>query len=89
MKQFSGFQKGVNLGGWFSQCDCTEEHYDSFILPEDLNVVRGWGCDHVRVPVDYTLRRYVKKPGGARPGFVIYTNQRTLFVKPAQEKTSV
>ena len=40
-----------------------------------------------RVPVDYTLRRYVKKPAGARPGFVIYTHQRTLFVGPmsAQE----
>ena len=38
-----------------------------------------------RVPVDYTLRRYVRKPGGAKPGFVIYTNQRTLFVEPAQE----
>ena len=35
-----------------------------------------------RVPVDYTLRRYVKKPGGAKPGFVIYTHQRTLSVEP-------
>ena len=42
-----------------------------------------------RVPVDYTLRRYVKKPGGAKPGFVIYTNQRTLFVQPAQEQIEV
>lgn len=32
------------------------------------------------VPIDYTLRRYVKKPGGAAPGFVIYVNQRTLFM---------
>ncbi len=42
-----------------------------------------------RVPVDYTLRRYVKKPAGAKPGFVIYTNQSTLFVQPADEKTVV
>jgi predicted ribosome quality control (RQC) complex YloA/Tae2 family protein len=42
-----------------------------------------------RVPVDYTLRRYVKKPGGAKPGFVIYTNQHTLYVQPAEETTSV
>lgn len=34
------------------------------------------------VPVDMTRRRYVKKPGGARPGFVIYTHQRTVFVTP-------
>lgn len=37
------------------------------------------------VPVDYTLRRYVKKPGGAKPGFVIYTHQRTLYVTPSAE----
>ncbi len=32
------------------------------------------------VPIDYTLRRYVKKPSGAAPGMVIYTNQKTLFM---------
>ncbi|GHU71830.1 hypothetical protein AGMMS49992_06560 [Clostridia bacterium] len=32
------------------------------------------------VPVDATLRKYVKKPGGAPGGFVTYTNQRTYFV---------
>ncbi|KJS17599.1 MAG: fibronectin-binding protein [Peptococcaceae bacterium BRH_c4b] len=38
-----------------------------------------------RVPVDYTLRKYVSKPGGAKPGYVIYTNQKTLFVDPRQD----
>jgi predicted ribosome quality control (RQC) complex YloA/Tae2 family protein len=38
-----------------------------------------------RVPVDYTLRRYVKKPSGAKPGFVIYDKQNTLFVTPEAE----
>lgn len=32
------------------------------------------------VPIDYTLRRYVKKPSGAAPGMVIYVNQKTLFM---------
>ena len=32
------------------------------------------------VPIDYTLKRYVKKPSGAAPGMVIYTNQRTLYM---------
>ena len=32
------------------------------------------------VPVDYTLRRYVKKPSGAVPGYVIYTNQHTVYM---------
>ncbi len=34
------------------------------------------------VPVDYTQRRNVKKPSGARPGFVIYLTNRTMQVTP-------
>jgi len=34
------------------------------------------------VPVDYTAVRYVKKPSGAKPGFVIYDNQKTVYVTP-------
>ncbi len=34
------------------------------------------------VPVDYCLRKYVKKPGGAKPGMVIYTTNRTLYITP-------
>ena len=34
------------------------------------------------VPVDYTLIRNVRKPNGAKPGFVIYEGQRTVFVTP-------
>ena len=34
------------------------------------------------VPVDYVPRRYVKKPSGSKPGFVIFTNQRTLLITP-------
>lgn len=41
-----------------------------------------------RVPVDYTLRKYVKKPSGAKPGFVIYTHQTTLSVTPAEVDNS-
>lgn len=31
-------------------------------------------------PVDYTFVQYVKKPSGAKPGKVIYTNQKTIYV---------
>lgn len=34
------------------------------------------------VPVDYTYVKYVKKPNGAKPGMVIYTNNKTLYVNP-------
>jgi len=36
------------------------------------------------VPVDYTKVKYVKKPKGAKPGMVIYTNQKTVYVTPKQ-----
>ncbi len=36
----------------------------------------------VSVPVDYVTKRYVKKPSGSKPGFVIFTNQRTLLITP-------
>ena len=35
-----------------------------------------------KVPVDYTKRRYVKKPSGAKPGFVIYDHQQTIYITP-------
>lgn len=35
-----------------------------------------------QVPVDYTLIRYVRKPNGAKPGFVIYDKQKTLYITP-------
>ncbi len=34
------------------------------------------------VAVDYTLRKYVRRPRGAQPGFVTYTHEKTLHVSP-------
>lgn len=34
------------------------------------------------VPVDYVLVKYIKKPNGAKPGFVIYENQQTTYITP-------
>ena len=34
------------------------------------------------VPVDYTPVKYVRKPTGSRPGFVIYETYRTIYVNP-------
>ena len=34
------------------------------------------------VPVDYCLVQFVKKPHGAKPGMVIFTNNKTLNVQP-------
>lgn len=37
------------------------------------------------VPVDYTLVKHVSKPAGAKPGMVIYVNNRTVYVDPMPE----
>lgn len=35
-----------------------------------------------QVPVDYTEIKHVHKPSGAKPGFVTYDNQKTLYATP-------
>lgn len=56
--------KGVNLGGWFSQIDAIESkdpeafpgmlaHIDHFLGTEDFQRIKGWGFDHIRLPVDW------------------------------------
>ena len=38
-----------------------------------------------KVPVDYTRIRFVKKPNGAKPGMVIFTNNYTVLVDPDEQ----
>ena len=40
------------------------------------------GRESGKVAVDYTPVKYVKKPGGARPGMVVYTTYETAYVAP-------
>ena len=54
LKQY-GFYKGVNLGGWLSQCDYSDERLDSFITEPDFQTIAAWGADHVRIPADYNI----------------------------------
>ncbi len=55
MRQFKGYEKGVNLGGWISQCRYNKEHFDSFIVADDFDRIASWGLDHIRLPVDYNV----------------------------------
>ncbi len=43
------------------------------------------GRNSAQVAVDYTLIRYVKKPAGAKPGMVIFTDFSTAYVTPDAE----
>ena len=55
MKVFEGFQRGVNLGGWLSQCDYSDERLNGFIREDDFETIAAWGLDHVRLPMDYNV----------------------------------
>lgn len=41
------------------------------------------------VPVDYTLKKYVRKPRGAAPGTVLYQNEKTIYVSPTDPEENV
>lgn len=45
-----------------------------------LAVKHSQAKDSSKVPVDYTLVKYVHKPSGAKPGKVIYTNYKTIII---------
>ena len=39
MLKENGFYRGVNLGGWLSQCDYSEERLNSFITEDDFRQI--------------------------------------------------
>lgn len=48
-------ERGINLGGFLSQCTHEEKHYDSFIVEEDIRKIKEMGFDHIRLPIDYEV----------------------------------
>ncbi|WP_059170080.1 NFACT family protein [Bacillus sp. FJAT-27445] len=58
-----------------------ETIHEAAVLAAYFSKARSSGS----VPVDYTQVRHVKKPNGAKPGFVIYDNQKTAYVTPDEE----
>ena len=67
------------------RCDGEEPSEDTLLLASYLAVHFSQAANSSKVPVDYTRCRFVKKPAGAKPGFVIFTNQSTLYVTPEDE----
>ena len=67
------------------KCEGITPSDDTLLLAAELAAHFSQASDSSKVPVDYTAVRYVKKPSGAKPGFVIFTNQTTLMVTPNSE----
>lgn len=54
----------------------------TIIEAANLAAFNSKGKDGSNVPVDYCPRKNVKKPGGSKPGFVIYENNKTVYITP-------
>lgn len=64
----------------------TEPSEENILLAASLAAHFSKARGSSKIPVDYTEIRYVKKPSGSKPGFVIFTNQKTLYITPDEAK---
>lgn len=82
---------------WFHTKDIPGSHVivktngnsiDSTTLIEAANLAAYYSKGKLssNVPVDYTLKKNIKKPSGAKPGKVIYNNYKTIYITPNEEK---
>ena len=66
-------------------CDGGEPDEITLFEAATLAAYYSQGRECGKVPVDYTQVRFVKKPSGAMPGKVIYTDFKTLIVMPDEK----
>jgi len=90
---FLTFKSAARTDIWFHAKGIPGSHvilYTGSAAPTDADIqgaariaaFHSKGKQSENVPVDYTLVKYVKKPAGAKPGMVIFTNNKTLHVNP-------
>lgn len=53
---------------------------EDYVFAAEIAVKNSEVSDEKRIPVDYTQIRNIKKPNGAKPGFVIYHVYKTMIV---------
>ena len=79
-------QQGRNSAGGssYSKLDISKTSVPDSVLYKCASLAAYYSKARMsqNVPVDYTYIKYVKKPNGAKPGMVIYTNNKTLYVNP-------
>ncbi len=68
------------------RCGGQEPADETLKLAANLAAYFSQAAASSKIPVDYTACRYVKKPSGSKPGFVIFTNQKTLYVTPDKKE---
>ncbi len=63
-------------------CDGKEPTDEDILRAAALAAQNSKAAEQDRAQVDYTRAKNVKKPSGARPGFVTYDNYKTVIVNP-------
>ncbi len=78
MKRFSGYMRGVGIGGWLTNykrlrfipedlskiiTEGDRIHFDTYITEADIAQIASWGCDHIRFPFDYLILEDDDRPG--------------------------
>ncbi len=66
-------------------CGGKELSHKTVIFAAQLAAENSKASGSANVPIDYTPVKYVKKPQGAKPGMVIYTTNKTVYVTPRKE----
>lgn len=59
-----------------------EPDADTIYQSASIAAYHSKGRTSENVPVDYVKVKYVKKPAAAKPGMVIFTNNKTVWVNP-------
>ena len=55
---------------------------ETLLFAAELCAYYSDGRESDKIPVDYCKRKFVKKPNKSKAGCVIYTDYKTLLVKP-------
>ena len=63
-------------------CGTKEPEEQTLYFAAQLAAFHSKAQNSTNVAVDYTKAKFVKKPSGAKPGMVIYSKNKTLFVSP-------
>ncbi len=69
------------------KCGADEPPATSFTECAEIALLYSSEREKPQAAVDYTRARYVKKPSGSKPGFVIYERNHTAYVTANREKT--
>ena len=74
--------KGIHGSHVVVMCSGNEVSEETVVFAASLAAKNSKAANSSKVPVDYTPVKYVKKPAGSKPGMVIYTTNKTVFVTP-------